>query len=80
MLILQRKAGESLEIGENIKISVLAVEGGRVRLAIDAPQHVPILRSELKTAVDTNRESAQESRSPLELLGALKNVMEKPEP
>ena len=47
MLILQRKPGESLVIGGDISITVVSVEGGRVRLAISAPQDVPILRSEL---------------------------------
>ena len=50
MLILQRKAGESVLIGEEIEVSVLSVEAGRVRLAIQAPRSVAILRSELKTA------------------------------
>ena len=72
MLILQRKAGESLLIGEEIEISVLSVEAGRVRLAIEAPKSVPILRSELKNAAATNREAADEEVSPLELLGVLK--------
>ena len=47
MLILQRKPGESVMIGSDISISVISVEGGRVRLAISAPVEVPILRSEL---------------------------------
>ena len=45
MLILQRKPGESVMIGSDISISVISVEGGRVRLAISAPVEVPILRS-----------------------------------
>ena len=45
MLILQRKAGESVLIGEEIEVSVLSVEAGRVRLAIQAPRSVAILRS-----------------------------------
>ena len=49
MLILQRKAGESLLIGDEIEVSVLSVDSGRVRLAIEAPKSVSILRSELKT-------------------------------
>ena len=49
MLILQRKAGESVLIGEDIEVSILSVEAGRVRLAIQAPKSVPILRSELRT-------------------------------
>ena len=72
MLILQRKEGESLLIGDEVEISVLAVEAGRVRLAIQAPRSVTILRSELKVAAETNREAADEEVSPLELLGVLK--------
>lgn len=67
MLILQRRAGESLYIGEQIKITVVSVDPGRVRLAIDAPQDITILRSELKVAMEANRESAQEDTSPLAL-------------
>ena len=72
MLILQRKEGESLHIGEDVEITVLAVEAGRVRLAIQAPREVPILRSELRVAAETNREAAEEEASPLALLGVLK--------
>lgn len=73
MLILQRKAGESLSIGEDIEVSVLSVEAGRVRLAIRAPKSVPILRSELKVAAEVNREAADEAASPLALLDVLRD-------
>ena len=76
MLILQRKAGESLVIGEDITVSVVAVEGGRVRPAISAPPHIPILRSELVTATAANQDSAQEEAAPAELLGMLDGVLE----
>ena len=69
MLILQRKPGESLVIGEDISITVVSVEGGRVRLAISAPQDVPILRSELLDATAANRDSAAGETTPAELLG-----------
>ncbi|MBD5162041.1 MAG: carbon storage regulator CsrA [Oscillibacter sp.] len=74
MLILQRKAGESLLIGEDVEISILSVEGGRVRLAIQAPKDVSILRSELKTAAEVNREAADEEASPLTLLDVLRDT------
>lgn len=74
MLILQRKAGESLFIGDEIEVSVLSVEAGRVRLAIEAPKSVSILRSELKNAAATNREAADEEASPLALLDALRDA------
>lgn len=76
MLILQRKAGESLVIGEDVTISVVSIEGGRVRLAISAPPNVSILRSELVTATAANQDSAQEEAAPAELLGLLDNVLE----
>ena len=69
MLIINRKAGESLEIGEGVRVTVVSVEGGRVRLAIDAPKNVTILRSELVDATrETNRDAAQEQAAPAELL------------
>ena len=71
MLILQRKPGESRLIGENISISVVSIEGGRVRLAISAPQEISILRSELLDATAANRDSAVEEAAPAELLGLL---------
>ena len=77
MLILQRKEGESLLIGEEIEVTVLAVESGRARLAIQAPRDVTILRSELKVAAEANREAADEEVSPLELLGVLKKQEKK---
>lgn len=76
MLILQRKEGESLLIGDEVEITVLAVETGRVRLAVQAPRSVTILRSELKAAAQTNREAAEEEVSPLELLDILKEKNE----
>lgn len=79
MLILQRKAGESVFIGEEIEISVLSVDAGRVRLAIQAPKSVAILRSELKSAAATNREAAGEGVSPLALLDALREAKSTPE-
>ena len=74
MLILQRKAGESVMIGDEIEVSVLSVEAGRVRLAIQAPKSVSFLRSELKIAAAVNREAAGEEASPLALLDVLRDA------
>lgn len=79
MLILQRKAGESLLIGEDITVRVVSVDGTRVRLAISAPEDVPILRSELVVAATANRDSAMEESAPAELLGLLGGVLDKRE-
>lgn len=76
MLILQRKAGESLLIGEDITVSVLSVDGTRVRLAISAPKDTPILRSELVKATAANLDAAQEESAPGELLQLLDAVLD----
>ncbi len=71
MLILQRKLGESLVIGEDVRVTVVSIEGGRVRLAVSAPAEVSILRSELLDTKLANQDSAVEESAPAELLGLL---------
>ncbi len=74
MLILQRKSGESLFIGDEIEITVLSVDSGRVRLAIEAPRDLSILRSELKSAIRVNQDSAQETESPAAFLHFMEDI------
>lgn len=47
MLVLTRKLMERLYIGGDICVTVVRLEGGQVRLGIDAPKHVPVVRAEL---------------------------------
>ena len=47
MLILTRRAGESLLIGEDVSITVLGVKGNQVRIGIDAPKEVAVHREEI---------------------------------
>ncbi len=48
MLVLSRKSGEKVHIGPGITITVLEVQGSRVRVGIDAPTQVPIVRGEIR--------------------------------
>lgn len=50
MLVLTRKIGERIRIGGDVVLTVLEVAGQRVRLGIEAPDAVPIVRAELQTA------------------------------
>lgn len=75
MLILQRRSGESIRIGEDIEITIVSTEGGRVRLAISAPTEVPILRSELIGAREANRDSAMDLIAPDELFGLIDGLV-----
>jgi carbon storage regulator len=47
MLVLSRKLGEKIFIGENICITVVDIDRGKIRLGIEAPRDVPIFRQEL---------------------------------
>ena len=65
MLIISRRAGESILIGEDIEIEVLETGSGRVKLGITAPRAVPVLRNEVRLTRDQNRAAAQEVPSDL---------------
>jgi carbon storage regulator len=59
MLVLRRKVGESIVLAGVINISVLAVEGERVKIGISAPPDVTIVREELlRTARDTSEQNS----------------------
>lgn len=47
MLILTRRIGETLMIGDDVSITVLGVKGNQVRIGIDAPKDVPVHREEI---------------------------------
>jgi len=51
MLILSRKDGESIHIGKDVKIKIVSVEKGSVKIGIEAPENMLILREELVRAV-----------------------------
>ena len=73
MLILSRKKGESLIIGDGIELTVIEVSGDKVRLGIKAPNDVSVLRAELKQTADENKDSAAKGITPELLAGMLKN-------
>ncbi len=58
MLILQRRKGQSLSINDNITLTVVDAGTDWVKLAIDAPKEIPVLRSELKEAAAENQKAA----------------------
>lgn len=58
MLILSRKVGESLKIGDDIEIFVTEIKGDKVRLGISAPSELKINRTELYLTVENNKEAA----------------------
>lgn len=59
MLVLTRKANQSVMIGDDVEITVLAVMGDKVRLGIQAPREIPVFRDEVY--VEMNRTPDLES-------------------
>lgn len=63
MLVLSRRVGESVVIGDQVTVTVLEVRGDVVRVGIDAPRSVTVHRAELlQELADTNQESASPSQ------------------
>ena len=57
MLVLTRKANQSIMIGDGIQVSVLAVMGEKVRIGIEAPRSVPVFRKEVW--IEIQRDNAE---------------------
>jgi len=51
MLVLERQVGESIRIGDNVRVEVVRVKGGRVKLGIEAPKHIEVHRSEVYESI-----------------------------
>jgi carbon storage regulator len=62
MLVLSRKESERLLIGDDIVITVVRVQGDKVRIGIEAPQHIPVVRAELRPERETDPRPVEEPR------------------
>ena len=58
MLVLTRKSNQSIMIGDDIEISVLAVMGEKVRIGIEAPRSVPVFRREVYVEIQEEGEGS----------------------
>lgn len=64
MLVLSRKVGEKIVIGQNITLSVVEIRGNKIRLGIEAPQEVEVHRQEVFDAIQAG-EAKPAAREPL---------------
>jgi carbon storage regulator len=60
MLVLTRKGNQSIMIGDDIEVSVLAIMGEKVRIGIDAPRDVPVFRKEVYVEIQAGRDAGEE--------------------
>ena len=61
MLILTRRVGESVMVGDEITITVLGAKGNQVRLGVDAPKHVGVHREEIYRRIQAQKEDPKQS-------------------
>jgi carbon storage regulator len=62
MLVITRKSGERICLGDEITITVMEISGSTVRIGIEAPQEVPIYRHEIWAAIKEENRAAADSR------------------
>ena len=74
MLIISRKQGEVIVLGDSIEVCVLDIQGDRIKLGISAPKEVKVFRKELLEITQVNVEAAG-SKSSAELMKKLKNAI-----
>lgn len=63
MLVLTRKPGETVMLGEDIQVKVVSVDGEQVKLGIEAPRTLKIFRKELYEAIQLENKAALETQN-----------------
>lgn len=74
MLILTRKKGESIRIGDTIEIKIVAVDGDQIKLGISAPREIDIYRQEIYEAIQQENSQAVTGQLPDDVLQAMKGM------
>ncbi|MFN0100773.1 MAG: carbon storage regulator [Bryobacteraceae bacterium] len=76
MLIIRRRRGESIVIGEDIEIEILETSPTQVKLGISAPKEVTVLRSEIRVTRDVNRAASSQTPDPGQLTQLVEQLRE----
>ncbi|WP_261303478.1 carbon storage regulator CsrA [Paenibacillus andongensis] len=69
MLVLSRKKGESIMIGDQVELTILSIEGESIRIGINAPKSVEVYRKEIYLAIQQSNKEALQSSINLDDLG-----------
>jgi carbon storage regulator len=71
MLVLTRKSNQSIMIGDDIEVSVLAIMGEKLRIGIQAPREIPVFRKEVYLEIQQERLAASDTNDRAEVDAAL---------
>lgn len=77
MLILTRKLGESIRIGDDIEVKIVAIAGDQIKLGITAPREVDVNRGEIYEAIQKENSRAAGGNLPEDILTAMKAMKKK---
>lgn len=61
MLILTRRIGESVNIGSDVQVTVLGINGRHIRVGVQAPREIPVHREEVYERINKERDKERES-------------------
>ncbi|MET1250329.1 carbon storage regulator CsrA [Sporolactobacillus sp. STCC-11] len=74
MLILTRKLGESIRIGDDIEVKIVGIAGDQIKLGITAPRKVDVNRGEIYEAIRKENNRAVSGNLPADILNAMKSM------
>lgn len=74
MLVLTRKLGQSIQIGDNIEVKIVAIEGDQIKLGINAPRDIDIHRKEIYLAIQEENSQAAAGNLPNDILQVMKTL------
>ncbi|MBI3900107.1 MAG: carbon storage regulator CsrA [Gammaproteobacteria bacterium] len=69
MLILTRRVGEGVTIGDDVRVAVLEINGNHVRIGVAAPRDIPVHREEIYESIKKRRKAGIENRASSEPFG-----------